>query len=445
MTVLPRGVDPAIPPAPPAGGMTGKAAVGLVGLGQMGQPMAARLAGWPGGLIVHDTRPEAMAPLAEAGARAAASVGELARAAGIISVMVSDDDQVRDVVREAAAAVSPAARADGAPVIIAIHATIRPGTAAELAAEIAGGGVEIVDAPVSGGFMGAHEGRLAVMLGGSRPAYERCREPFGCWADLIMHMGPVGTGTQAKLARNLLHFVAFTAAAEAQRLAEAAGLDLRKLARIVRHSDAVTGGAGSIMLRPTTEPLDVQDPLREILEHTRALGEKDLSLALELGGQLGVDLPMTEYALGNFAAGLGLPAREGQSMTDERRQRGLAKMSEVYGWEVQDGPGDFFGLTVDHLFAEIWTRPGLTLRDRRLLLIGLLIGQGLHDVAEIQIGAALRGDELTAGELREVVIFLTHYAGWPSGAKLSMQAEKVIRDHARGAARAQQAADGGST
>jgi 4-carboxymuconolactone decarboxylase len=114
------------------------------------------------------------------------------------------------------------------------------------------------------------------------------------------------------------------------------------------------------------------------------------------------------------------------------RERGLAMMSEVYGWDVQDGPGDFFGITVDHLFADIWTRPGLTLRDRRLLLLGLLTGQGLHDVAEIQIGAALRRAELSADELREIAVFLTHYAGWPSGAKLSMLVEKLIHDQAKG-------------
>ena len=123
-----------------------------------------------------------------------------------------------------------------------------------------------------------------------------------------MHMGPVGAGTRAKLARNLLQFAAFTAAAEAQRLAEAAGVDLRKLGRVVRHSDAVTGGPGAIMLRPTTAPLDADDPLQEILEHVRALGEKDLSLALDLGAELGVDLPMARLALASFAAGLGLPA-----------------------------------------------------------------------------------------------------------------------------------------
>ena len=288
------------PPARPAGRAAERA--GFIGLGQMGAPMATRLAAWPGGLIVYDTRPEAVAPLADAGAKAAGSVAEVAAAAGIISVMVRDDDQVREVLRAVAAA------AAGRPVIVAVHATIGPGTAAELAAEVSHTGVEVVDAPVSGGFMGAQDGRLAVMVGGSRAAYERCREPFGCWADLIMHMGPVGAGTRAKLARNLLHFAAFTAAAEAQRLAEAAGVDLRKLGRVVRHSDAVTGGPGAIMLRPTTAPLDADDPLREILEHVRALGEKDLSLALDLGAELGVDLPMARLALASFAAGLGLPA-----------------------------------------------------------------------------------------------------------------------------------------
>ncbi len=292
--------------------MTGEVpAVGFIGLGQMGLPMATRLSGWPGGLIVHDARPEATAPLASAGATVAGSVAEVASAAGIISVMVRDDDQVRQVVAETADVVG--ASGQDRAIIIAIHSTIAPGTAKALAAEHEPTRIEIIDAPVSGGFMGAQDGRLAVMFGGSRAAYELCKEPFGRWADLIMYMGPVGAGTQAKLARNLLHFVAFAAAAEAQRLAEAAGLDLRKLARVVRHSDAVTGGTGSIMLRPTTGPLAAQDPLRQILEHVRALGEKDLRLALELGHELGVDLPMARYALENFGTGLGLPAGEDRS------------------------------------------------------------------------------------------------------------------------------------
>jgi 3-hydroxyisobutyrate dehydrogenase-like beta-hydroxyacid dehydrogenase len=284
------------PPAP----------VGFIGLGQMGRPMATRLTDWPGGLIVYDVRPDAMAPLGEAGAKTAADIGEVAAQARIISVMVRDDREVADVVRAMAAAAVP----PGGGTIVAIHSTIGPDTAAALAAELDGPDLQVVDAPVSGGFMGAEAGRLAVMFGGSRQAYERCKEPFGCFADLVMYMGQAGAGTRAKLARNLLHFVAFTAAAEAQRLAEAAGIDLRKLARVVRHSDAVTGGAGSIMLRPTTAPLEADDPLREILAHVLTLGEKDLTMALELGGQLGVDLPMAQYALDHFGTGLGLPERQ---------------------------------------------------------------------------------------------------------------------------------------
>jgi 3-hydroxyisobutyrate dehydrogenase-like beta-hydroxyacid dehydrogenase len=305
----------------PAPAPTPVPAVGFIGLGQMGQPMAARLADWPGGLIVYDARPEAMTPLEEAGARVAGSVAEVAQAAGIISVMVRDDAQVLEVARALAdaAPAPPAAPAPGTAnaqdttqprVIVAIHSTIGPQTAPDLAAELGPAGVVVIDAPVSGGFMGAQDGRLAVMVGGPRDAYEQCREPFGRFADLVMHMGPAGAGTRAKLARNLLHFASFTAAAEAQRLAEAAGIDLRKLGRIVRHSDQVTGGAGSIMLRPVTTPLDPDDPLRQILEHTRALGEKDLSLALDLGARLGVDLPLAAYALENFGIGLGLPRRE---------------------------------------------------------------------------------------------------------------------------------------
>jgi 4-carboxymuconolactone decarboxylase len=116
-------------------------------------------------------------------------------------------------------------------------------------------------------------------------------------------------------------------------------------------------------------------------------------------------------------------------MTSDKRERGLAAMAEAYGWEVQDGPGDFFGITVEHLFADIWTRPGLSLRDRRLLLIGLLTGQGQQDVTDIQIGAALRRGDLTPDELREIAIFLTHYAGWPSGARLSGSVDKLIHQH----------------
>jgi 4-carboxymuconolactone decarboxylase len=110
----------------------------------------------------------------------------------------------------------------------------------------------------------------------------------------------------------------------------------------------------------------------------------------------------------------------------EERRRGLERMEEVYGFEMSDGDGDFFSYTVDHLFADIWSRPGLSDRDRRLLLIGLLAGTGAHDVLTIQVPAALTSGDLDAETLREIVIFLCHYAGWPDGARLNSLVEDTI-------------------
>ncbi len=118
----------------------------------------------------------------------------------------------------------------------------------------------------------------------------------------------------------------------------------------------------------------------------------------------------------------------------ERRRVGRETMAAVYGWDVSDADGDFFGMTVEHLFGEVWTRDGLSFRDRRLLLVGLLVGRGLDDVLGLQIEAALGNGELTPDELREIVIFLTHYAGWPQGAKLNSQVEELIARAARTAA-----------
>lgn len=275
------------------------AAVGFIGLGNIGAPMARHLLDWPGGLVVRDLLEEATAPFAEDGATVADSNTEVAERCGVISVMVLDDAQVRLVVDELLDAAAPGT-------VIAIHSTIHAETAVELAEKAAARGVDVVDAPVSGGFIGAHQANLAVMIGGTPESLERVREPFSRWADLILLMGPVGAGTKTKLARNLVTFVSYAAAGEAMRLAEASGLSLRKLARVVRHSDAITGGAGSIMVRETAQPMARDDDLWTSFDHARNLGEKDLTFALELADLEGVDLPMTRLALNRLATELGL-------------------------------------------------------------------------------------------------------------------------------------------
>jgi 4-carboxymuconolactone decarboxylase len=82
-----------------------------------------------------------------------------------------------------------------------------------------------------------------------------------------------------------------------------------------------------------------------------------------------------------------------------QRRKGLAVMSQVYGWTVEDGPGEFWAHTADHPFADVWSREGLSMRDRRLLLTGALSATGQIDIAEIQAGAALRNADWTAMSL----------------------------------------------
>jgi 4-carboxymuconolactone decarboxylase len=119
-----------------------------------------------------------------------------------------------------------------------------------------------------------------------------------------------------------------------------------------------------------------------------------------------------------------------------RRARGLERMGEVYDFEVSDGPGDFYGYTLEHLFGDVWERPGLSLRDRRLLLIGLMVAEGLDDVLQIQLDSALAKGDLSAEELRETVVFLAHYAGWPKAAGMNSRVETAIarRNKSTGAA-----------
>lgn len=274
--------------------------LGYIGLGNQGAPMAQRLVDWPGGLVVFDVRAEATAPFAQAGATAAGSVAEVAAAADVISVTVLNDEQVRDVVGQLAEHAK-------AGTVIAIHSTIEPDTAPELAEALLPKGIHIVDAPVSGGAGAAAKGELAVMVGADDAAYDTVKPVFKRWASVVVRAGEPGAGTRMKLARNMLTFIGFAAACEAQRLAEAAGIDLQKLGRVVRHSDAQSGGPGAIMARDDTAPLAPDHFLYNMFVHTRGLAEKDLRLALGLGDTVGVELPLAQIALRDLAAGLGVP------------------------------------------------------------------------------------------------------------------------------------------
>ncbi|WP_345560405.1 carboxymuconolactone decarboxylase family protein [Nonomuraea rosea] len=87
---------------------------------------------------------------------------------------------------------------------------------------------------------------------------------------------------------------------------------------------------------------------------------------------------------------------------------------------------DSFGMTAERQFSDVWSRTVLSVKERRLLLLGLLVGQGLDEMTDIQLDTALRSGDLSEIELREVVVFLTHYAGWLRGARLNDQVEELI-------------------
>ncbi|WP_460359010.1 carboxymuconolactone decarboxylase family protein [Mycobacterium sp. ZZG] len=123
---------------------------------------------------------------------------------------------------------------------------------------------------------------------------------------------------------------------------------------------------------------------------------------------------------------------------DDVRRKGLEKMNEVYGWEMPDIQGDpYFDLTVEHLFGTIWTRPGLSMREKRMLTLTAVTAVGSSDLAEIQVNAALANGELTVEELKEMAVFLTHYLGFPLGSKLDGAVSKVAKQRKKAAERGQ--------
>jgi 3-hydroxyisobutyrate dehydrogenase len=272
--------------------------VGFVGLGEMGQRMAMRLSDLPGGLTVFDPDPAAASPLVERGATMASGVAHLAELCDVVCVRVSGDEVTRQVVDELLAT------APAVPVVV--HSAVRPHTVASLAAEAEPYGAVVIDAALSGGPVAAEQGRLAFLVGGPVEGLAAVRPVLDRMGDLVVHLGPAGAGTRARLAHNLLHYVSLAAAGEASRLAEAAGIDPAVLGQIVRHSESVTGGPGWTMWRDTAEPMAEDDPWREVFGRLWEVGARDLGHAVQLATSLGVDTPLGDVALLALGPALGL-------------------------------------------------------------------------------------------------------------------------------------------
>ena len=271
------------------GGDTGPT-IGVIGLGAIGDGVAASVhaAGFP--LVVCDVRAEATDRHAGY-ATVATSPADTARAADIVVVAVVNDDQVHAVLSGPDGALV----AGGPDTTFVVVSTITAACVAAIGAEAATVGAPVVDCGVSGGPSAAASGDLVCMVGGDSDVIAQLAPLFDAIGSLSVTMGPFGTGLAAKLARNLVQYGGWLAAYEGQVLAEAAGIDLSKLAKVIKASDARIGGASALMFRSTVAPFtDTDDKgLVGAMRSAAALAHKDLQAALALAGDLDVDLPLT--------------------------------------------------------------------------------------------------------------------------------------------------------
>jgi 2-hydroxy-3-oxopropionate reductase len=257
----------------------GPVRVGFIGLGIMGRPMARNIlrAGFP--LVVQSRSPGPVEELAAAGARAAGDPAELAALSDVAIVMVPDTADVEAVLD------GPRGLLSGvqAGLIVVDMGTHDPSAMATLAERCAEVGADLLDAPVSGGEVGAREATLSIMVGGSEAALERARPVLAAMGSRIVHIGGTGAGMVAKACNQLVVGSTIQAVAEALALARAAGVDAARV------RDALLGGfAASRVL----EVHGLRMLERDFAPGGRvAIHEKDARIILATARRAGVDLP----------------------------------------------------------------------------------------------------------------------------------------------------------
>ncbi|MGB9356059.1 MAG: NAD(P)-dependent oxidoreductase [Azonexus sp.] len=252
--------------------------VGFIGLGAMGRPMALHLHNAGHDLHVWARRPESGAGLP---ATLCATPAELGRRCAVVFTIITSSADVEAVV------LGPDGLIEGmAPDSVLVDcSTIAPDAARRVAAELAGKGIHMLDAPVSGGAQGAIDATLAIMAGGDAVVLERVRPLLDCLGKRIVHIGPNGAGQVAKACNQMIMVAAIEAAAEAMRLAAASGVDCAKV-----HQALAGGSAASRVLDVMGERMVRRDFAAGI---EARLHHKDFGLVLEAAHQSGVPVPLT--------------------------------------------------------------------------------------------------------------------------------------------------------
>lgn len=207
---------------------------GFIGIGSQGGPMALRmLQRYP--LMIWARRAEAAVPFAEKGATVAATVEELGTACDHVGLCVVNDDDVVQVCQRLVPQMKPGS-------VLALHSTVLPETAVRIEALCAERGVNMVDAPVSGGAPGAEAGTMTVMCGGSPEAFGQARPVFETFGKLIVLLGEAGAGQKAKIVNNALMAANMGLAQAALQAGQALGIERKALAELINNSSGRSFG-----------------------------------------------------------------------------------------------------------------------------------------------------------------------------------------------------------
>jgi 3-hydroxyisobutyrate dehydrogenase len=241
---------------------------GFIGLGSQGAPMARRMIEAGLGVVLWARRPESLAPFRDTAAEFAASPAELAARVQHVGLCVVNDADVEQVCRELIPAMRPGAR-------IAIHSTVHPQTCRSLAKQASARGLSLIDAPVSGGAPAAEAGALTVMVGGDANEVEAARPILSTFGRLIVHLGDVGAGQNAKLINNTLMAANVSVAHYALVAGAELGIARDALVQLLLASSARSFGLEvcARMISPTS------------FAHGAALLEKDVRLLGEVLGE----------------------------------------------------------------------------------------------------------------------------------------------------------------
>ena len=263
--------------------------LGFIGLGNIGKPMARHLLKLGEPVHVHDVAQAPLRELAALGAHAS-SPAAMAAQCRLIGLCVRDEADVESLLHGPDGLLQHMA-AGG---VIAVHSTVAQAAILRWSRLAAQRGIQLIDAPISGGAGGAEAATLSYMVGGPAETVGRCRPVFASSGNNIIHAGPTGAGIALKLCNNLMSYAAFAAIHEADALARAGGLDPALLLAVGRANGVVTPQMEAFIGNRARVAAAGAEALRKNFAPFGALGAKDLAAALASAAQLGLKLPATE-------------------------------------------------------------------------------------------------------------------------------------------------------